>query len=111
MQWKKLGRIFDPTIYKLPNNCFEFAQSPQTLVFDNFIRIYFSTREKDKTGKYLSHIAFVDMDKDFEKVITSKTKAIIICNPNNPTGYAYSRDEMEQLKELVLKHLKWFWMQ
>ena len=42
--------------------------------------------------------------EDFEKVITAKTKAIIICNPNNPTGYAYSRDEMEQLKQLVLKH-------
>ncbi len=41
---------------------------------------------------------------DFEKKITSRTKAIVICNPNNPTGYLYSRAEMEQLKELVLKH-------
>lgn len=41
---------------------------------------------------------------DFEKVITPKTKAIIICNPNNPTGYSYSRSEMEQLKALVKKH-------
>lgn len=41
---------------------------------------------------------------DFEKKITAKTKAIVICNPNNPTGYLYSRAEMEQLKELVLKH-------
>ena len=41
---------------------------------------------------------------DFEKVITAKTKAIIICNPNNPTGYSYSRAEMEQLKKLVIKH-------
>jgi aspartate aminotransferase len=42
--------------------------------------------------------------EDFEKVITPKTKAIIICNPNNPTGYLYSRQEMEVLKQIVLKH-------
>ncbi|MDO9375971.1 MAG: pyridoxal phosphate-dependent aminotransferase [Ferruginibacter sp.] len=42
--------------------------------------------------------------EDFEKVITPKTKAILICNPNNPTGYLYSREEMEVLKQLVLKH-------
>jgi len=42
--------------------------------------------------------------EDFEKVITSKTKAIVICNPNNPTGYLYSREEMEILKQIILKH-------
>jgi len=42
--------------------------------------------------------------EDFEKVITAKTKAIIICNPNNPTGYLYSRDEMEKLKQICLKY-------
>ena len=41
---------------------------------------------------------------DFEAKITAKTKAIVICNPNNPTGYLYSRSEMEQLKELILKY-------
>lgn len=41
---------------------------------------------------------------DFEPLITSKTKAIIICNPGNPTGYLYTKDEIQQLKELVLKH-------
>lgn len=41
---------------------------------------------------------------EFEKVITDKTKAIIICNPNNPTGYLYSKQEMEELKTLCLKH-------
>jgi len=41
---------------------------------------------------------------EFEKLITEKTKAIIICNPNNPTGYLYSREEMEALKELALKY-------
>lgn len=41
---------------------------------------------------------------DFERLITRKTKAIIICNPNNPTGYLYSRAEMEALKTICLKH-------
>src|SRR5690606_37070734 len=41
---------------------------------------------------------------DFEKVITDKTKAIAICNPNNPTGYLYSREELEALRELCLKY-------
>ncbi len=42
--------------------------------------------------------------EDFEKAITSKTKAIVICNPNNPTGYLYSAAEMEILKQLIIKH-------
>ena len=40
----------------------------------------------------------------FEQVITPRTKAIVICNPNNPTGYLYSREEMETLKQIVKKH-------
>ncbi|WBX75461.1 pyridoxal phosphate-dependent aminotransferase [Tenacibaculum ovolyticum] len=42
--------------------------------------------------------------EDFEKLITSKTKAILICNPGNPTGYLYSAEEIEKLKQIVLKH-------
>jgi aspartate aminotransferase len=41
---------------------------------------------------------------EFEKVITEKTKAIMICNPGNPTGYLYSKDELQVLKELALKY-------
>jgi len=40
----------------------------------------------------------------FEEAITPRTKAIMVCNPNNPTGYLYSREELEYLKEIVLKH-------
>jgi hypothetical protein len=77
MKWKKLGKLFDPTKYQLVNNCYEFAQSPQTLIFDDFVRIYFSTREKDQTGKYLSHISFVDVDNKLEKIINIATKTVI----------------------------------
>ena len=40
---------------------------------------------------------------EFEKLITPKTKAIVICNPNNPTGYLYSKEEMESLRDLVTR--------
>jgi Aspartate/tyrosine/aromatic aminotransferase len=40
----------------------------------------------------------------FEELITEKTRAIAICNPNNPTGYLYSRQELEALRDLCLKH-------
>ncbi len=42
--------------------------------------------------------------KAFEDAITPRTKAIMICNPNNPTGYVYSKKELESLREVVLKH-------
>jgi aspartate aminotransferase len=41
---------------------------------------------------------------EFEALITSKTKAILLCNPGNPTGYLYTREEIEQLAKLALKH-------
>ncbi|HEV2355642.1 MAG TPA: pyridoxal phosphate-dependent aminotransferase [Puia sp.] len=41
---------------------------------------------------------------EFEKLITPRTRGIVICNPNNPTGYLYSREEMETLKQLILRH-------
>lgn len=42
--------------------------------------------------------------EDFEKAITPHTKAILICNPNNPTGYLYSDEEMETLRQIVMKY-------
>jgi aspartate aminotransferase len=42
--------------------------------------------------------------EEFEKLITTKTKAILICNPGNPTGYLYSKEDLETLKNIVLKH-------
>ena len=41
---------------------------------------------------------------EFEKLITAKTKAVLICNPGNPTGHLYSKEEINQLEQLVIKH-------
>ena len=78
MKWTKLGKIFDPTQHQLPNGCVQFAQSPQTLVFEDFVRIYFSTRAVDPgNGKYLSHIAFVDMRKNLREIIHVSNQTVI----------------------------------
>jgi aspartate aminotransferase len=42
--------------------------------------------------------------EEFDKAVTPRTKAILICNPNNPTGYLYSKEELEVLKNICLKH-------
>jgi len=54
-------------------------------------------------SKIEDNFALPNID-DFEKLITPKTKAILICNPGNPTGYLYSKKEIQKLKKLVLKH-------
>jgi hypothetical protein len=78
MRWTKLGKIFDPTQHALSNGCVQFAQSPQALVFDDFVRIYFSTRAVDPTnGKFLSHIAFVDMRKNLRGILRVSDHTVI----------------------------------
>lgn len=77
MKWQKLGRIFDPTNHQLNFSVNNFAQSPQTLVFDNFIRVYFSTRVCDQSGKFLSQIAYVDFDKSFNNIIGNSSHQVI----------------------------------
>ncbi len=69
MKWLKRGLLFDPRRHALPDGCTEFAQSPQALVFDDFVRIYFSTRSRDAGGQYLSRVAFVDVDRRIERVL------------------------------------------
>lgn len=67
---RRLGKVFDPAGHSLPNGCTEFAQSPQTLQFDNFTRVYFSTRCMDSEGgTFRSHVAFTDMTPDFSSVL------------------------------------------
>lgn len=77
MQWRKVGKIFDPTEYSLPNRCVEFSQSPQALVLEDRVRLYFSTRERDNVGKYLSHVAFVDFDRAMRSVLGVSSQTVI----------------------------------
>ncbi|CAI8830924.1 Glycosylase [Pseudomonas sp. IT-P12] len=99
MKWLKLGKIFDPSQHSLPNDCVQFAQSPQVLLFDSFARIYFSTRSVDVTnGKYLSHIAYVDMKKDFSETIRVSEKTVI------PLGELGCFDEHGIFPMNVLRH-------
>ena len=77
MKWKKLGKIFDPTEHALPNGCVEFAQSPQALVCADLVRVYFSTRQRDAVGKYVSHVAFVDFDRKLSRVLAVSQNPVI----------------------------------
>lgn len=61
--WKKLGRIFNPEEHKLTKNYVGFAKSPQPLVFDSFVRVYFSCIESDEKDKYTSRVFYADFDK------------------------------------------------
>ncbi len=78
MRWRKVGKVFDPTQHRLPNGCVQFAQSPQALIRDDRVRIYFSTRSVDEVnGKYLSHVAYVDMERDIRRIIGVSDHTVI----------------------------------
>lgn len=77
MKWIKKGLIFNPHDHGLDFDCTDYAQSPQTIVFEDFIRIYFSTRKIDSTGKFISHIAYVDFNPELTKIINFSKKQVI----------------------------------
>ena len=63
--WKKLGRVFEPQTVQDRPWLKEFAQAPATLIFDDFVRIYFSCRPPmNANGQYVSYSAYVDLDRD-----------------------------------------------
>lgn len=62
--WKKLGKVFTPQEVAGRHWLKEFAQAPATLLFDDFVRVYFSCRPPaDSNGKYVSYSAYVDLDR------------------------------------------------
>lgn len=82
MRWKRLGRIFDPSaVALLPGQC-GFAQSPQALVREDRLRVYFSTRVRDATDMYVSQVAYVDFDRQFG-ILGHSTEPVI---PTGPLG-------------------------
>ena len=77
-RWRRIGKIFDPRDHALPLDCISHAQSPQALVFDDFVRIYFTTRAVDPSnGKFLSHVAYVDMHKNLREVIAVSSHQVL----------------------------------
>lgn len=78
MKLNKLGKIFDPSDHTLPNDCKTFAQSPQTLVLKDGLRIYFSTRAVEAdSGKFLSWISFVEFEDDLKTIRRTADKTVI----------------------------------
>jgi predicted GH43/DUF377 family glycosyl hydrolase len=87
MKWKKLGRLFDPTEHRLTGNCVDYAKSPQAVVFDNYIRVYFSAVERDRSGKYRSQVHYVDFDRHLRTITGLSSEPVI------PLGGLGSFDE------------------
>lgn len=78
-KWKKKGKIFDPRDYSDLPWLQEYAQAPATLIFDDFVRVYFSCRPpRDENGQFVSYTAYVDLDrKDLSKVIGVSKKPVM----------------------------------
>lgn len=78
-EWKRQGRVFDPT--KVQNRVWlqAFAQGPASLVFDDFVRVYFSCRPApDANGQYVSYSSYVDLDRrDLRSILAVGEKPIL----------------------------------
>lgn len=82
-KWKKLGKVFSPGPQHGREWLNEFAQAPATLLFDDFVRVYFSCRPKaDAKGQYVSYSAFLDLDRrDLFKVVNVSANPILPLGP------------------------------
>lgn len=77
MKWQKLGQIFEFRQSPFKDRFVSHAQSPQAVVFPEFVRVYFSTRFYDTPTTFVSVPQYVDYTKDFKKIINFSTKDII----------------------------------
>lgn len=97
-KWKKIGKIFDPTTVKNKEWITEFAQAPSTIIFDSFIRVYFSCRPaSDVNGQYVSYSSYVDLDKRSLNVIEVADSPIL------PLGRLGTFDEFGTYPASVIK--------
>ncbi|HKM03053.1 MAG TPA: hypothetical protein VJZ04_00410 [Lachnospiraceae bacterium] len=97
--WKKLGKIFDPLEQKDKNWMEIYAQSPNAIVFDNYIRVYFSSRAKaDTNGQFISRLGYIDLDKN------NLFNVLKVCeNPILPLGERGTFDEFGTYPVSVIK--------
>jgi hypothetical protein len=77
MKWIKKGKIFDPSEHPELAQFVGYAQSPQALVLDDRVRIYFSIRKSDSGGKFLSHVSFVDFDLELRGILGVANSPVI----------------------------------
>lgn len=77
MQWEKLGQIFTFDESPFKERFASHAQSPQALVLEDRVRVYFSTREVDEAGKFVSHVQYVDYDPEFKHIIDYSKAEVI----------------------------------
>lgn len=77
MQWQKLGQIFKFSDSPFRARYTSHAQSPQALLLADRTRVYFSTRELDDSGKFLSHVQYVDYDSEFKNIIDYSEHEVI----------------------------------
>ena len=104
MQVEKLGQIFDPRDHALPDGCVSHAQSPQVLICDDRVRIYFASRSVDATGgKFRSRICFVDMDLAFQTVLGVNSQTVV------PLGGLGAFDEHGIFPMNVIRHGDQVW--
>ncbi len=77
MKWEKLGQIFNFEESPFKDRYVSHAQSPQALVLDDRIRVFFSTREIDEPGRFLSHVQYVDYDFELKQMIDHSRHEVI----------------------------------
>ena len=100
LKWKKTGLVFNPANHETPEWMNEFAQAPSVLIYDDFVRVYFSCRPKpDANGQYVSYSGFVDLNRK------NLTEIIRICKtPILKLGELGTFDEFGTYPVSVIKH-------
>ncbi len=100
MKWRKHGKIFDPSAYSDRPWMKLFAQAPSTLIFDTFIRVYFSCRpEPDSEGQFVSYTGYVDLlRKDPSSILNVSEEPIM------PLGALGAFDEFGVYPASVVRH-------
>jgi len=99
-KWKKLGKVFDPAEVDSPSWMQEFAQAPATLVFDDFVRVYFSCRPApDEKKQYVSYSGYVDLNrKNLKEVLRISQQPIL------PLGELGDFDEFGTYPVSTIQH-------
>lgn len=103
MKWHKIGQIFEFARSDFASEFIGFAQSPQALVFDDRVRFYFSTRPPANDGKFVSVVQYVDMSKDFRRVLGRSHGTVV------PLGKLGTFDEHGIFPFSVFRHDDEIW--